>query len=140
MHKMKTKATHLIRVNNKDIVAAGVQRVPRVAGVQGGMPLLDDGRVLDVANVVWCTGFREDFSWIDLPLFDDSGLPVHERGVARSQPGLYFIGLPFLYSVTSDVLPGVGRDANRIARHIAQLPPVRRPHGLTERELEVMRL
>ena len=80
--------------------------------------MLDDGRVLDAANVIWCTGFRQQYPWIDLPLFDDGGLPVHERGVVRSQPGLYFIGLPFLYGVTSDVLPGVGRDAKRIAAHI----------------------
>ena len=116
-------ATPLIRVKSEHLAAAGVERVPRLAGVQNGRPVLEDGRVLDVANVVWCTGFRQDFSWIDLPLFDDSGQPVHERGVVRSQPGLYFVGLPFLYAVTSDVLPGIGRDAKRIARQIAQLPP-----------------
>jgi putative flavoprotein involved in K+ transport len=115
-------ATPLIRRKAADLVAAGVERVPRVAGVRDGMPLLDDGRVLDVSNVVWTTGFHNDFSWIHLPVFDEDGDPRHERGVVASEPGLYFVGLPFLYAATSAVLPGVGRDAKRIARHIAALP------------------
>jgi putative flavoprotein involved in K+ transport len=124
--KVASGATPLIRVKAKHLVAAGVERVPRAAGAEDGRPLLEDGRVLDVANVVWCTGFRQDFSWIDLPVFDQSGLPMHEYGVVRSQPGLYFVGLVFQYSATSDVLPGVGRDAGRIAKHIAQLPTARK--------------
>jgi putative flavoprotein involved in K+ transport len=72
-----------------------------------------------MANVVWCTGFRTDFSWIDLPAFDNDGRPTHERGVVESVPGLYFAGLIFQYSLTSDVLPNGGRDAEYVARHIA---------------------
>jgi len=68
--------------------------VPRVESVVDGKPWLADGRVLDVAVVVWATGFRLDFSWIELPIFDDSGYPIH-RGVVDSAPGLYFLGLPF---------------------------------------------
>ena len=71
----------LVRVKPKHLTRAGVQRVPRTVGVQDGLPLLEDGRVLDVANVIWCTGFRPDFSWIDLPIFDDDGDPVHTRGI-----------------------------------------------------------
>src|SRR5438067_4051795 len=93
--KLAFGATPLIRVKSRHLAAAGVERVPRVAGTANGRPVLDDGRVLDAANVIWCTGFRQQYPWIDLPLFDDGGLPVHERGVVRSQPGLYFIGLPF---------------------------------------------
>jgi putative flavoprotein involved in K+ transport len=115
-------ATPLIRVKEKHLAELGVERVPKVVGVKDGRPMLEGGRVLDAANVVWCTGFRQDFSWIDLPIFDDEGRPVHERGVVASQPGLYFVGLVFQYSVTSDVLPGVGRDAKRIAGHIARQP------------------
>jgi putative flavoprotein involved in K+ transport len=92
--------------------------VPRVVGVRDGLPLLEDGRVLEVANVVWCTGFRTDFRWIDLPVFDDGGEPLHFRGVVESEPGLYFLGLVFLYSFSSDVLPNRGRDAQYIAKHI----------------------
>jgi putative flavoprotein involved in K+ transport len=109
----------LIRTRSRDILAAGVERVSRVTGVEGGRPVLEDGRVLDVANVVWCTGFRTDFGWIDLPVFDGDGQPRHYRGVVESQPGLYFLGLEFQYSLSSDVLPGRGRDARYIAKHIA---------------------
>ena len=112
-------ATPLIRVKSSDLAAAGVERVPRVVGVRDGLPLLADGRVLDVANVVWCTGFRSDFSWIDLPVLADDGEPLHERGVVPSAPGLYFVGLRFQYAAASDVLPGVGRDAAHVAKHLA---------------------
>jgi putative flavoprotein involved in K+ transport len=109
----------LIRVKPKDLLAAGVERVARVAGVREGKPMLEDGRVLDVANVIWCTGFRSDHAWIDLPVIGDDGEPMHERGVVTAEPGLYFIGLPFQYSASSDVLPGIGRDHAYIAKQIA---------------------
>jgi len=117
--KIAAKGPPLIRRREADLAAAGIERVARVSGVQDGMPVLEDGRVLDVPNVVWCTGFRTDFSWIDLPAFDDDGRPLHERGVVESVPGLYFAGLIFQYSLTSDVLPNGGRDAEYVARHIA---------------------
>jgi putative flavoprotein involved in K+ transport len=106
------------RVRPKDLEAAGVERVPRTAGVRGGLPELEDGRVLDAANVIWCTGFRPDFSWIDLPVFDADGRPEHERGVVPAAPGLYFLGLPFQYALTSFLIGGVGRDAAYLAEHI----------------------
>lgn len=112
------RAPPLIRVKPKDLIAAGIQRVGRVLGVQDGKPLLEDGRTLDVENVIWCTGFEPGFSWIDLPVFDDAGDPVHVRGVVQSEPGLYFLGLQFLYSMTSATLTGVGRDARHIAKMI----------------------
>ena len=83
-----------------------------------GKPVLEDGRVLDVTNVIWCTGFRHDLSWIDLPIFGEDGEPMHERGVATNEPGLYFVGLPFQYAASSDVLPGVGRDARYVVKHL----------------------
>ena len=117
--KVAAKGPPLIRRRESDLAAAGIERVARVSGVQNGLPLLEDGRVLDVANVVWCTGFRTDFSWVDLPAFDDDGRPLHVRGVVESVPGLYFAGLIFQYSLTSDVLPNGGRDSEYVARHIA---------------------
>jgi hypothetical protein len=84
-----------------------------------GRPLLDDGRVLDVANVLWCTGFYTGFSWIDLPVFGPDGEPHHDRSVVSSQPGLYFLGLHFLYARSSTMIHGVGRDAARIAEAVA---------------------
>ncbi len=80
--------------------------------------MLEDGEVLDVTNVIWCTGFRHDLSWIDLPIFDESGEPRHERGVVDGHAGLYFVGLVFQYAASSDVLPGVGRDAAYVVKHL----------------------
>lgn len=110
----------LARVRRKEILAAGIERVPRVTGVQNGYPMLEDGRVLEVDNVVWCTGFVPGFDWIDLPVFDDYGFPVQYRGVVDSVPGLYFMGIPFQYSPSSALVGGVGRDAQYIASHIRQ--------------------
>jgi putative flavoprotein involved in K+ transport len=110
----------LIRVKSKQLAAAGVERVPRVAGVRDGQPLLDDGRVLDVANVIWCTGFHNGFSWIDLPVIASDGEPNHLRGVVTGEPGLYFVGLHFLYALSSTMIHGVGRDADRIAGTIGE--------------------
>jgi putative flavoprotein involved in K+ transport len=117
--KLLTAAAPLARVRRRDLAAAGVERVPRTAGARDGLPLLEDGRVLEVANVVWCTGFRHDFGWIDLPVFDDDGEPRHDRGVVADQPGLYFVGLFFLSSVTSALVGGVGRDAGHVAAKLA---------------------
>jgi putative flavoprotein involved in K+ transport len=117
--KFRDRGIPLARVRRSDLAEAGVERVPRTTGVQDGLPELEDGRVLDVANVIWCTGFEPDFSWIGLPILGDEGHPVHDRGVMGSEPGLYFVGLVFLYSLSSVLIGGVGRDAEYIATHIA---------------------
>lgn len=114
-----TKGAPLIRTRNADLLAAGVERVPRVVGTRDGRPLLEDGRTLDVANVVWCTGFHGGFSWIDLPVVDDAGEPIHDAGIVPAFPGLYFVGLHFLYAMSSSMIHGVGRDARRIAAQVA---------------------
>lgn len=117
---LKMGGVPLARVRPDDLQAAGVERVhARTVGVQDGLPLLADGRALDVANVIWCTGFRPDFSWIDLPVFDDDGQPLHERGVVETAPGLYFVGLFFLSAAASSLVGGVGRDAEYITEAIA---------------------
>jgi putative flavoprotein involved in K+ transport len=109
----------LVRVRNKAVAAAGIERLPRTAGTRDGAPLLDDGRVLRPANVVWATGYEEDFGWIALPLLGPDGRVAHDRGVVAAHPGLYFVGLLFLYSATSALMGGVGRDAEHIVGHIA---------------------
>jgi putative flavoprotein involved in K+ transport len=116
---MISKGGPLIRVKPADLAAAGVQRAPRVTGVKDGRPMLADGRVLDVANVVWCTGFHAGLSWIDLPVRAADGEPIHERGIVPGQPGLYFVGQHFLYAFSSSMIHGVARDAERIATTIA---------------------
>jgi len=117
--KLLSEPDPLIRTRSKDLAAAGIERVPRVTGIADGRPALEDGRVLDVANVIWCTGYRTNFDWIDLPVFDETGAPRQDRGVVLSEPGLYFLGLVFLHSFSSDALPGRGRDAAYVAKHIA---------------------
>lgn len=110
----------LLRVMRADLLKAGVERFEaRTAGARDGKPMLADGQVLDVANVIWCTGFRPDYRWIHLPIVGDDGWPNQTRGVVTSAPGLYFLGLLFQYSFTSMLVLGAGRDAAYVADRIA---------------------
>ena len=113
--KMFTQGGPLIRVKPRQLTVAGIQRVSKVRGVINGLPELEDGRTLDVANVIWCTGFGHGLSWIDLPIFEAGGEPRHESGVAIGEPGLYFVGLHFLHAFSSTMVHGIARDAERIA-------------------------
>lgn len=115
----RTRGTPLVRFGPGDLARADVERVPRVEGVADGKPLLADGRALEVASVVWATGFRPDFGWIDLSIFGEDGYPVQHRGVVRSAPGLYFLGLPFQHTFFSETIGGVGKDARHVADHLA---------------------
>ncbi len=108
--KYASQGDMLVRVKPKQLVAAGIERVPKTVGVSGGRPMLEDGRVLDVANVIWCTGFRHDLSWIELPIFGEDGELLHERGVVTSEPG------SVLRRSVLPVLGGVERDPGRPAR------------------------
>jgi putative flavoprotein involved in K+ transport len=118
----------LIRIKPAHLRAAGVQRVlARTVGTRNGLPLLDDGQVLDVANVIWCVGFEHTTRWIEVPIDREDGWPQQKRGIVPSAPGLYFIGLPFLYSINSSLVVGVGRDAAYLADHIASRSTVGRP-------------
>jgi putative flavoprotein involved in K+ transport len=111
----------LLRVKRADLEAAGVERVlDRTVGVENGMPVLANGRIIEVANVIWCTGFRNDWDWIRFPVpREDDGYPDQKRGAVSSVPGLYFVGLPFLHSFSSMLVLGAGRDGERVAKHIA---------------------
>lgn len=106
--------------SRSDIVAAGVERITeRVTGARDGKPMLAGGRVLDVRNVVWCTGFQGDYSWIEELTYGDDGYPVQDHGVVTSAPGLYFVGLKFQRAGASSLVGGVGRDAKHIVDQIA---------------------
>jgi putative flavoprotein involved in K+ transport len=110
----------LDRVRPDDLVRAGVERTfSRVVGVRDGMPLLDDDRVIRAGTVVWATGFVRDLRWIHFPLTGPDGWPMQRRGVVATVPGLYFIGLPFMYAGGSALLGGVGRDAAYLVDHLA---------------------
>jgi putative flavoprotein involved in K+ transport len=116
--KVLSHGMPLLRVKPKDLAAAGVEWVHRTVGVQDGRPVTADGRTLDVANVIWCTGYDPGFSWIDLPVIR-AGEPEHQRG-ASTEPGLYFVGLTFLYAASSSMIHGVGRDAEYVANMVAR--------------------
>jgi len=118
--QLMAKATPLIRTRRNDLARAGVQFAPRIAALRDGLPVTEDGRALEVQNIVWCTGYAAGSSFVDLPIFDQDGEPQHEGGVVASSPGLYFVGLHFLFSMSSAMVHGVGRDARRIATHIAE--------------------
>ena len=109
----------LIRVTKADLAKVGVEMTPaRTIGVRDGRPVLDDDRVVDAANVVWCTGFRQDFSWIDLPVMGQDGWPLERRGVVETAPGFYFVGLAFQFAFSSMLVGGAGRDAEYVVNQL----------------------
>jgi putative flavoprotein involved in K+ transport len=110
----------LIRLNRADALAVGVEHVARLAGTTQGKPCLEDGRVVDVSAVVWCTGFRASYEFLELPdcPFDGKGFPIAPHGIVRQIPGLYFVGLPFQVGLTSTLVGGADRDATLVVRHI----------------------
>jgi putative flavoprotein involved in K+ transport len=126
MEEIRAHGGPMIRVKREDLAKRGVERVlSRVTGVSGGLPMLDDGRVVDAANVVWCTGFRQVLDWIKLPILREDGWPTEYRGVVETTPGLFFCGLSFQFGFSSMVLPGISRDAEYLARLIAARTPDR---------------
>jgi putative flavoprotein involved in K+ transport len=135
--KMLTQGGPLIRVKPKDLADVGVQRVPRVEGVENGRPVLTDGRGLDVANVIWCTGFRPDYSWVDLPLEYEGAYPKQYRGAVEGFPGLYCLGMLFLHAFTSMLVLGAGREAKWVVEHIAARAK-EQPAGTRELTLEAV--
>jgi putative flavoprotein involved in K+ transport len=113
-----TSGGPLVRIKPDDLIKAGVKRIPKVIGVKNGLPLLEDNQTLEVQNIVWSTGFTPGFSWIDLPVLGASEEPDHVRGIVRKKPGLFFVGLNFLYAMTSDTITGVRRDARHVVKQI----------------------
>lgn len=121
---------NLVRNKIEQVEAAGITRLGRVAGVQDGCPVLEDGTVLrDVRTVVWCTGSTPDHSWLDIPVFDSSGRPDHDRGIAKADPDVTFLGLDFQYAVASSTIQGLDRDARHLLPHLGK--PTHKPVVLT---------
>jgi putative flavoprotein involved in K+ transport len=119
---LQGKGDPWIRQKEKDIQDAGVRRTPRITAVVDGRPQTEDGEVLDVANVIWCTGFEEGFDWIDLPGLDSSGRLESERGAVEGQPGLYVLGQHFQYMFNSHTVGGVGKDAAYVVAQLDHQP------------------
>lgn len=124
MHK-GSGAAPVERVSRKMLAEANVTLVPRVERVSDGRPVLADGSMPDVENVIWCTGFAAGLEWIDIPIHDERGEARQTRGVAAEVPGLYFVGRPFQYSLTSEALNAVGRDAGYVVDQIGKRAPLR---------------
>ena len=111
----------LLRVRLQDLDRAGVERHDeKTVGVRDGRPMLADGTVLDVANVVWATGYRPDYSLVAADVVGEDGWPVEERGVSPTVSGLYFLGVPFQYAFTSMLVTGAGRDAKYVVERLAE--------------------
>ena len=105
-----------LRVQQRDLAERGVDWVQgRVAGVADGRPVLDDGRTIDAGTVVWCTGFRQAFDWVRIPVFHEDGWPREYRGEVDGVPGLFFCGMQFQYAASSMLIHGAGRDAAHVA-------------------------
>ena len=125
--KVRAGGGPLLRVRRGDLGTAGVTMYDaRTVDVDATrQPVLADGTVLKVANILWCTGFRPDYGWIELPVIGEDGWPFEHRGVVDSQPGLYFLGIPFLYSFTSMLVLGVDRDAAYVVDRAATIGATR---------------
>jgi putative flavoprotein involved in K+ transport len=141
MPKVVSRGGPLIRYRRKDVLRAGVTPLPRVAGVREGRPVLADGTPVEAANVLWCTGYGDDWSWVRVPGFADAAGadaagadaagaaggpagdgghgPEHVRGAVTGHPGLYLVGRHFLYAMSSAMIHGVGRDAAHVAGLVA---------------------
>jgi putative flavoprotein involved in K+ transport len=99
----------------------GVELKPRATDAAGSLVRFEDGSSLEVDAVIWATGYRADYSWIDLPIFDSQRRPGHRRGVT-SVPGLFFLGLPWQWTRGSALIGWVKEDAAFIAERIADAP------------------
>jgi putative flavoprotein involved in K+ transport len=87
--------------------------------VEASPPLgLDLGRA-GIRTIVWATGFRPDYSWLDVPVLDHKGNIRHDGGVVTEAPGLYVMGLPFLRRRKSSLIDGAGDDARDLCTHLA---------------------
>jgi putative flavoprotein involved in K+ transport len=98
---------------------------PEPTRVDASPPLgLDFGRS-GIRTIIWATGFRPDYSWLDLPVLDYKGNIRHDGGVVTEAPGLYVLGLPFLRRRKSSLIDGVGDDARDLSAHLASYLGVR---------------
>ena len=112
----------LIRISAKDLLRAGVVRVPRMTGTVDGLPAFDGGTSARVRTVIWATGYRPQLGWIDGLELPASGWPTTHRGAVTGIPGLYVMGMPFQYALTSGLIGGVGRDAAYVVEQLVKQP------------------
>jgi putative flavoprotein involved in K+ transport len=116
--RLQKKEDTLIGYRPRTLERLGVAMHPRALDVSGSSVTFSDNTNLAVETVIWATGFQLDHSWVDLPVFDETGQVIHKRGVTES-PGLYFIGLPWQYTRGSSLLGFVKEDAEYLGQQIA---------------------
>ncbi|MFS1511506.1 flavin-containing monooxygenase [Chengkuizengella sp. SCS-71B] len=106
---MGTELKELIHQNKVKITA-------KTISIDGNKVTFEDGKTLTVKNIIWATGFTQNFDWIKINnVLNQKGNPLHKRGVSQV-PGLFFIGLPWLHKRPSALLGGVGEDAEYIVK------------------------
>jgi putative flavoprotein involved in K+ transport len=121
MHGRLFAGDPLVGMAPRALERPGLQRVGRALSAQDGFPLLEGyGTARNIRAIVWCTGFRPDYGWIELPVLGLDGRPMHRRGIATGIPGLGFVGMRFQYRMGSALLGGVGEDAAHVVEQIAR--------------------
>jgi putative flavoprotein involved in K+ transport len=116
--RMRSKGDLIIGTSRRDLAQAGIDVRSRLVGAQGQTVRFADGASTDVATVVWATGCRSDYSWLEVPgVLDDTGAVRHARGLT-SAPGLAFLGLPWQHTRGSALLGFVKNDASWLADHL----------------------
>ena len=121
---IRNRGDAVVGVQLRTLVRRGRVRLEphRVVAAQGTQVVLEDGTHLPVTSVLWCTGFRPDTSWLDVPgAVDTDGQPLHEGGVSPV-PGLHWMGLPWQTRLNSSIIDGVDRDARQLADRVAASP------------------
>jgi putative flavoprotein involved in K+ transport len=120
MHGRLFSGDPLIGMQARALDRPDLLRIGRTTAVRDGALVVDGAPVPELSAVVWCTGFRPDFSWIEVPVFGLDGYPIHRRGVACAVEGLGFVGLRHQYRMGSALLGGVGEDARFVANRVLQ--------------------
>jgi len=118
--RIRCRGDAIVGTRLRTLVRRGrVRLLPhRVTGAHGRHVTLADTTTVAVTSILWCTGFRPDTSWIDIPgALDHDGTPVHDTG-ASPVPGLHWMGLPWQTRLNSSIIDGVDRDARATARRI----------------------
>jgi putative flavoprotein involved in K+ transport len=117
--RVQTRGEFLIGSSRRGLQAAGVRFRPRLVDAAGRTARFADGASREVGILIWATGYRPDYSWIDIPGVLRDGRVVHSRGVT-GVPGLYFLGLSWQHTRGSALLGFVADDAAHIAAHAAR--------------------
>ena len=82
-----------------------------------------------ISSIIWCIGFKPDYSWLDIDVFNEHGHPVHQRGITKHE-GLYFIGLPWLHTWGSARFSGIAKDAHHLCTSIVKTCKIKQKDAL----------